>query len=430
MLPNPPVDKDVSADFPQGADESEMLRLFRRGKVGRCRTRMHKQNYYEVDACYPGGVKLKRVRRYFTSPSAAIRWGRQITQEIRAHGSLVKNLTTGQRWVAADCFNLLAKIGSGEPREMLEVVQAHLKRHPLGGNARTLDDVRRELVAQKTKTGRSERHVKALDYRLRTLSAAIGNKPVTAITTAELAAELENHPDWKPTTVHSCVQSWKILFNFAVRRGYLVENPADRLELPKIIHDEPTILSVDEVKRLLAATLFADRDPRLPACRAYLAIGIFAGLRPDEIARLDWRDLDLATGTIRVKAANAKDRDRRIVDLSPNLVAWLAPLVKRTGKVLPCRIEVARSAARAVLGLAAWPQDVMRHTFASYHFGQHRNEAATKHQMGHRDDGRIFYNHYCVPVFRTEAARFWAISPPFALLPCYDETFNLFARAA
>jgi integrase len=257
---------------------------------------------------------------------------------------------------------------------------------------------------------------------------AIGNKAVTAITTGDLAGELDNHPDWKPTTVHSAVQSWKILFNFAVRRGYLVENPADRLELPKIIHDEPSILSVEDVKKLLAATLFSDRDPRLPGCRAYLAIGIFAGLRPDEIARLDWRHVDLATGTIRVKAGNAKDRDRRIVDLSPNLVAWLAPLAKKTGKVLACRIEVARAAARGVLGLEQWPQDIMRHTFASYHFGQHRNEAATKHQMGHRDDGRIFYNHYCVPVHRAETARFWSIFPPVALLANPEEAG--FERAA
>jgi len=411
------VQNDDSTAIPREADESEMARLFQRGKVGCCKTRMHKRKYFEVDACHPGGMKLKRVRRYFTSATAAVRWARQITREIRTHGSLAKALTTGQRWVATECFQLLAKIGSGEPRELLEVVQAHLKRHPLGGNARTLDDVRKELVAQKTKTGRSERHVKGLDYKLRALAAAIGNKTITAITTGDLAGELDNHPNWKPTSVHSAVQSWKILFNFALRRGYLVENPADKLELPKIIHDEPTILSVDEVKRLMAATLFSDRDPRLPQCRAYLAIGIFSGLRPDEIARLDWRHVDLATGTIRVKAGNAKDRDRRIVDLAPNLVAWLAPLAKAAGRVLPIRIEQARAAARGVLGLAEWPQDVMRHTFASYHFGQHRNEAATKHQMGHRDDGRIFYNHYCVPVARAESNRFWAIVPPGAFLP-------------
>jgi len=213
------------------------------------------------------------------------------------------------------------------------------------------------------------------------------------------------------------VQGWKIALNFAKRRGYLLHNPADRLELPRIIHDEPTIFSLAEVRALMAATLFADRHPLLPACRAFLAIGIFAGLRPEsEIAPLEWKHVDLETATIRVKAANAKDRDRRIVEIQPVLAAWLRPIARRRGPVLTHPVAKLRAAARTVLGLKEWPHDIMRHTFVSYHFAEFQSEARTKKEVGHRDDGRIFYNHYMVPVSRAEARAFWSIVPPTALI--------------
>lgn len=333
-------------------------------------------------------------------------------REIMEHGQLANALSTKQRWMAAESFLICSRLGV----ELIDVVREFERTHPHGANARTLDQVRVEVVAAKTKLGRSAQHITGLDYRLRSLVAALGNKPITAITTDELQEELERHPDWNPTTVHSVTQGWKIAFNFAIRRGYLVKNPANRLELPKIVRDEPCVLTVNQAKALLAATLFSDRDPRLPACRAWLAIGMFAGLRPDEIAKLDWKHVDLAAGTIRVVAITAKDRDRRIVDISPNLKAWLVPIAKARGKVLCCGLEVARVAARAVLGAREWPQDVLRHTFASYHFAQHKNEPLTKFQMGHRDDGRLLRNHYCVPIAPAEARKFWGIVPPVALL--------------
>jgi integrase len=329
------------------------------------------------------------------------------------HGQLAKALTTEQRWMASKAFLVCERLGV----ELLDVVRDFEKTHPHGANARTLDQVRVELTGWKSKTGRSERHVASLDYRLRRLIKSIGNKPVTAITTKDLEQELDKHcNDWNPTTIHSVVQGWKIALNFAIRRGYLVHNPANRLELPKIIHDEPEVFSLDQVRRLMAATLFSDRHPLLPACRPYLAIGFFAGLRPEEIERLEWKHVSLETGTIRVKAANAKDRDRRIVEIRPNLAAWLAPIAQKTGEVLRYPLDKLRPAARTVLNLAEWPNDIMRHTYVSNHFAEFQNEAYTKQQVGHRDDGRVFYNHYMVPLPKWEARLFWGIIPPVALL--------------
>lgn len=409
------LNRPPSGTFPQ-IEEDAAARLCRRKKVGLARVRRHKVKYFEVDFSFPAGVKIPRFRTYCSSATQAVALAKDWSARIREHGALARALSTSQRWVAAECFRLMAQLGLGDPAQLLDVVREYRDHHPHGANARTLDQVRVELVAAKRKQARSERHVASLDYRLRCLIDALGDKPVTAITTKELQKEIERHSAWNATTIHSVTQGWKIAFNFAIRRGYLIHNPANRLELPKIVHDEPTIFTVEEVRRLMAATLFSDRHPLVPACRAYLAIGMFAGLRPEEIERLEWKHVDLATATIRVKAANAKDRDRRIVEIQPNLVAWLRPLVKRHGRVLSHPVAKLRAAARTILGLTTWPADIMRHTFVSYHFAEFRNEAHTKKEVGHRDDGRVFYNHYMVPVSRPAARLFWSTIPPFALL--------------
>jgi integrase len=66
-----------------------------------------------------------------------------------------------------------------------------------------------------------------------------------------------------------------------------------------------------------------------------LVIGAFAGLRDAEIKRLDWSEIDLVRGHIEVKASKAKSARRRIVQIQPNLSAWLRPYSGKAGPVVP-----------------------------------------------------------------------------------------------
>lgn len=407
-------DRDFVAVVDDVSDnESEIIRLLRRGKVGAAHIRLHKGVYWEVDLHYPGGLRAGRHRWYRRSVTAAYRLAIQKTQEQKTHGQLANALSTTERWMAVEALKICTRLGV----ELIDVVREFEKTHPHGANARTLDQLRVELTAAKTRKGCSERHVAALDYRLRSLIEGIGDQPITAITTAELQKEIGRHPNWNPTTISTVVQGWKIALNYAVRCGYAVKNPADRLELPRKVRAEPRILTLDQAKKLMAATLFEDRNSMLPHCRAYLAIGMFAGIRPEEMVRLDWEHVDLAAGAITILGANSKVRARRIVDISPNLAEWLRPVARPSGPVLEYPIEELRAAARGVLEWSEWPADILRHTFGSYFYAFHRNEALVKNQMGHSDDGRMFFHHYRVLIARPIAVIFWAIRPPVALLP-------------
>ena len=167
----------------------------------------------------------------------------------------------------------------------------------------------------------------------------------------------------------------------------------------------------------------------------YVALGLFGGLRPEEAAYrgLVWSDVHLEERTVRLSEDVVKTGPGRVVDLSEEAAAWLGrvPLDLREGPVVwsPGWVErwrrfrhglgwrVAQEATikrRCYVRLEAvhgpWPNDVLRHTFASMHYAHHQNEALLQVQMGHRS-AKMIHEHYRAVKTRAEAALFWALKP-------------------
>ena len=61
-------------------------------------------------------------------------------------------------------------------------------------------------------------------------------------------------------------------------------------------------------------------------------------------------------------------------------------------------------------GITDWPDNALRHSFASYHLAHFKDAAALALEMGHTDSGMIF-NHYRQLVKPKEARRYWKIKP-------------------
>ena len=94
---------------------------------------------------------------------------------------------------------------------------------------------------------------------------------------------------------------------------------------------------------------------------AYIAIGMFAGIRPEET--LAWEHVHLEDRFIEVPAAISKTRKRRIVAISENLAEWLKLATCRLhrsiapiGWLVKRRAELLKTA-----GISEWPHDVLRH---------------------------------------------------------------------
>jgi len=107
--------------------------------------------------------------------------------------------------------------------------------------------------------------------------------------------------------------------------------------------DQPEIdfYRVSELRTMLD---LADAD-----LRPYIALAGLAGLRREEILRLDWADVWRVKGKIEMSARIAKGRKRRLVDICPALALWLNLCRKATGPVWgksPDALEEALSKVR------------------------------------------------------------------------------------
>jgi hypothetical protein len=58
-----------------------------------------------------------------------------------------------------------------------------------------------------------------------------------------------------------------------------------------------------------------------------------------------------------------------------------------------------------------WPQDVLRHSFASYRYAACGDENLTRKEMGHYGSVHTFLRHYKNRVRDEDAKEFWAIVP-------------------
>jgi integrase len=141
-----------------------------------------------------------------------------------------------------------------------------------------------------------------------------------------------------------------------------------------------------------------------------LAIGAFAGLREAEIQRLDWSEIDLARGHIEVKAAKAKSARRRIVPIQPNLTAWLQPYSGMTGPVVPAGARRKLARVRKATKLTRWPNNGLRHSFASYRLAEINNAPHVSVELGHTSP-QMLYGTYRELVLPTEAERYWKVEP-------------------
>ena len=128
-----------------------------------------------------------------------------------------------------------------------------------------------------------------------------------------------------------------------------------------------------EIEIFTAAELDRILKAARPELVPFVAIGAFAGLRHAEIKRLDWQEIDLERGFIEVKGAKAKTRQRRLVPISENLKAWLAPHHQESGLVIPFvhsskqLMWLVDDANKGTTETPLrWKRNGLRHSFISY----------------------------------------------------------------
>ncbi len=374
-----------------------------------------------------------RERKQFKDKAAAEVWAEERFQGSAAHGASFFDLTDTERGEAVASINILRPLGL----TLLDAVKFAAARMVPEGGKKTFAEVLNELLASKEERfamgGLRPTTIRDFRIRVGVLRDDLGDRLVTELTGADVKKWLL---DFRKTGKKArSVKNYRVLFGevlgYAIQRRYLTANPLDFFtrEDDKLFADsgdgkEPSILTLAEARQLLA-TAESNADLNLlPA----VVLGLFCGLRTEEIKRLDWSEvhMDSAKPFVSIPAGKAKKRRIRTVDIPGNAIEWLALCPSRQGAVAPAKSDSDYSTRfRKLTTLAGftkpnpeggknkstWETNAMRHSFGSYHYAANGDPLETSRLLGHKSSDDVLFAHYRALATKENGEAFFQIRP-------------------
>ncbi len=385
----------------------------------------------------------------------------------RRYGTSAKNLETYEREAAVKALKLIR----GQPCSLDELVRKHLevlgqcheaglqlddvikagisKLKPAGGS-KTLRDVTDELMAIKEAGHLRERTIRSFRGRSNRICQKFGNRPIHELTKDEIFQWLISIPGSGRTRQNYRVDFGEIL-RFAANRQYMDQNPLDGLakqETNAIVGVEENrninILTLEQTQSLLTAAQKTQdaaygnkrNGHRTVGMLPAIILGLFCGLRTEELKRLDWQNIHLEGNKPYVSLGSeiTKKRRKRNVEIPENAKEWLLTCQKAEGPVGEhLHITDFDKRFRKVIQEAGfghwkvdaktkkkvwhseWKENYMRHTYGSALYAKTNDSMLVSSQLGHKTDD-VLFAHYR-ELMTGEIAESY-----FNLLPLADRT--------
>jgi integrase len=263
-----------------------------------------------------------------------------------------------------------------------------------------------EFSVSLKRKGVSDIYVRNATASLKRFTDAVSGN-IADVTVTDINRFLDGLKKLGPVSKNGIRRNIITLFVFAKKQGYLHpdrKTAAEQTESFKEPETEIKIFTPEEMQSLLL-TAHARILP-------LIAIGGFAGIRSAEVARLEWQDIKWDRGHIEIAGKKAKTAARRLVPLSDNLKAWLAPWRGETGPILTITDASGALGDTAVKAKipGGWRQNALRHSYISYRVALTGDVARTSLEAG--NSPRMIFRHYREIVDEEATKAWWSIHPP------------------
>ena len=362
-----------------------------------------------------------RERRQFKEKTEAEKWAENTFAGFRKQGHDFFGISPQERQEVGAVLPLLRKHGIS----IGGAVRFAVKHLQPDGRTKSVREVVAELLASKAQ--RHERgDLRARSYadfeqRVEKFANGFEGRIASEVTADEIKQWLNGMGNG-PRSNQNYLAVIGEVFKLAAQRRYVAFSPLesltdiDRKELcgGNSEAKEPSILTPAEAAKLLNT---AQEHPELELLGA-VTLGLFCGLRTEELKRLDWEHvkIDEASPVVTIGAKIAKKRRIRHIEIPANAVQWLSLVAKRTGPVTHSNsYNDHQQRFRKLLKLAKfrkWEANAMRHSFGSYHYALHGNPLETSRQLGHKASDQVLFDHYRALATKTQAEAYFAIKPP------------------
>lgn len=401
--------------------------------------KLYKYAYPSGVTCWrvSGSVDGKQFRKNFQSKDEATEYKQKM--EIRQlngpeQGRLLwSRLDTTEHDDAFAALRLLHDRGSS--RSLVYAVQYLLDNHQEVDHSMSIEAAAKEYIQlreKETEEGDIENaSLKGIRSYLTAFTEWVGgDTPISNITQKKLEEYLGSLNKGKPSqkTWNNVRGILSHLYKWAYQQKYVAENPIPFIKTYKDKRNRSTALALskDQVADIMA---YAEENPgpskahpddyRRGMLVPYLALAIFAGIRPSdrsgELTKLiPHEHIDTGTGIIRITPDIAKTDELRKIWIQPNLRVWLEKYPLDEFPIWPIdlgfRTEMVKLRKKFKI-----PHDGLRHTYISMLVGSFRSVADAALQAGNTES--VIRKHYLDLKTIQEADEFWRIVPKGSHLP-------------
>lgn len=361
----------------------------------------------------------KRQQLFYRTQKLALAAAEDLKQKKDDFGQQTRAISPSLAEKAFAAANLLAPYGVDlleAARIVADMREKEAASKPL---AAAIDEWLLECEVLRAKTQKNYRQTANL------LKEAFGDRLLTSLTKDQLQNVLAPSMGMPRITAESHVTRGRAFWRWAADKGWCNKKTFDGVKPPKApaTPSDISILSLSEVKTLLQVA-----QKYFPASVATYALQLFAGIRVEEVARLEAHHVSVEG--IELPASVTKKGRRRHITPNETLAAWLAEYPFQ-----PCpnwkRVD------RAVRYLAGWdlapdpdlvkpdwlqkdngprpdwPQNGIRHSHASYAVANGASIDNLLFEFGHTSKPDTLRSHYVGRASKRQAAAFFAIRPGY-----------------
>lgn len=285
---------------------------------------------------------------------------------------------------------------------LVDAARFYARHHGRDIKRKAVPDAVREMIEAKKIDGLSDVYLNDLRYRLGMFADSF-QCDLVSLTSDDTQSFFERI-QLGARSFNNFLRALKTFCRFAQDRGWLSKE-VDLLSGVKRRKEKRTPVEILAPQEM--AALLEHATPEIAPC---FALAAFAGLRSEEILRLEWEDVTRRPGFIEVAAHKAKTAARRLVPIADNLTRWLRPL--RSDGLLWQNTKAMFHKTRLRVAAEAevkWKQNVLRHSFISYRLAELQDVNRVALEAG--NSPQMIFRHYRELATPVQAATWFAIAP-------------------
>lgn len=353
-----------------------------------------------------------RQRRFFKTRLLATEFANTLRDKIKDHGMQSVSLPASLTMDALKAKTIMQRF---EGVTLTQAAQFYAKHHDEAAKCPTMAEAFAEALQRRENLSDAyKRDMRALQKRL---PASFMARNIYEITGKDIAAALDEATGGA-TMWRNAYRTIKAIFGDQVKSGTIKTNPCANVHQPRARRTgEVVIYTPEQIQSVMSACVdHPAGEKRLCAdCVAPFAILFFAGVRPVELTRLTWENVNFESGFIRLTGDITKTGRTRNIPLTGTLRAWLdtVPEEKREGKIIPVDWRGKSQRVKKEAGICGTEyQDAARHTYGSFTVALEGIDYV-RATMGHGHT-HTFEAHYHNAMTIAQAKRYLTILPMIA----------------